>query len=175
MTANQKHSTGAPLPGRYEIDTSRSVITFAGRHLFGLLPVRGSFRIRNGTVDVAAEAPGSAVRVEVDAESFHTGNERRDTDVRSARFLDTGRFPLLSFESELVGETTVTGALTACGTTRRIVLSVGELDALRDTFTARATARVDRTEFGVTAARGLAGRHLNLMLEIRAVRETTHA
>jgi polyisoprenoid-binding protein YceI len=37
-----------PRPGRYEIDTSCSAVTFRTRHLFGLAPVRGSFTIRAG-------------------------------------------------------------------------------------------------------------------------------
>ena len=41
-----------PRPGRYEIDTSCSAVTFRTRHLFGLAPVRGSFAIRAGTIDV---------------------------------------------------------------------------------------------------------------------------
>ena len=30
-----------PRPGRYEIDTSCSAVTFRTRHVFGLAPVRG--------------------------------------------------------------------------------------------------------------------------------------
>ena len=36
-----------------------------------------------------------------------------------------------------------------------------------ESFTVRAAARIDRTEFGVTASRGLAGRYLDLTLEVR--------
>jgi hypothetical protein len=41
---------------------------------------------------------------------------------------------------------------------------------LADAFTVRARTRIDRTAFGVTASRGLAGRHLDVTLEIRCVR-----
>jgi polyisoprenoid-binding protein YceI len=40
---------------------------------------------------------------------------------------------------------------------------------LAETFTVRATTRVDRTEFGVTAAGLMAGRHLDLTLEVTCV------
>jgi polyisoprenoid-binding protein YceI len=36
-------------------------------------------------------------------------------------------------------------------------------------FTVRATTRVDRTEFGVTAARTMAARHLDLTLDVTCV------
>ena len=40
---HNRHTRGAgdPRPGRYEIDTSCSAVTFRTRHLFGLAPVRG--------------------------------------------------------------------------------------------------------------------------------------
>ncbi len=44
-----------PRPGRYEIDTSCSAVTFRTRHLFGLAPVRGSFTIRAGYLDMTIE------------------------------------------------------------------------------------------------------------------------
>ena len=52
-----------PRPGRYEIDTSCSAVTFRTRHLFGLAPVRGSFAIRAGTIDVAEPLAGSSLYV----------------------------------------------------------------------------------------------------------------
>ena len=70
-----------PLPGRYEIDTSCSAVTFRTRHLFGLAPVRGSFRIRAGTIDVAEPLADSSVHVQIDPASFRTVRRfRRDPD-----------------------------------------------------------------------------------------------
>jgi hypothetical protein len=37
-------------------------------------------------------------------------------------------------------------------------------------FTARATVRIDRYDFGLTASRGLAGRYLDVTVEVRCVR-----
>jgi hypothetical protein len=43
-------------------------------------------------------------------------------------------------------------------------------------FTASATVRVDRTEFGVTAMPGLVGRYLDLTVEVRCtLGGTAHA
>jgi hypothetical protein len=82
-----------PRPGRYEIDTSCSAVTFRTRHLFGLAPVRGSFAIRAGTVDVAEPLADSGVHVQIDPASFRTKNGQRDNAVRSERLLDTDRYP----------------------------------------------------------------------------------
>ena len=64
----------------------------------------------------------------------------------------------------------LTGTLTVCGTSRPVTLTITRCEASRGSFTARATARIDRTEFGITAARGLAARYLELTVEVRCAR-----
>jgi polyisoprenoid-binding protein YceI len=54
--------------------------------------------------------------------------------------------------------------------TRPVRLSVARCAVSRQSFTARATARIDRTEFGITAARGLAGRYLDVTVEVQCIR-----
>jgi polyisoprenoid-binding protein YceI len=168
-----EHMTTEPVQtpqlGRYEIDTAGSTITFRGRHLFGILPVSGTVAISSGTVDIAEPLADSAVRAEIDLASFHTGNDRRDEDVRSVRFLDTARHPVLTFVAERVETGAVTGTLTVRGTARPVRLSIERSEISAGAFTVRARTRIDRTEFGVTAAPGLAGRHLDLTLEVRCV------
>ncbi|MCW2901702.1 MAG: hypothetical protein JWO67_3967 [Streptosporangiaceae bacterium] len=170
MDATGNPTTATPRLGRWTIDTNRSSITFRSRHLFGLMPVRGTFAISGGTVDVAEPLAESGLRVEIDAASFSTGNDHRDSDVRSAKFLDTDRYPLFTFVSDHVDATGVSGTLTACGVSRPVTLAVVHSEVAADTFSVRATTRVTRTEFGVTAARGMAGRHLDLTLEVTCVR-----
>jgi polyisoprenoid-binding protein YceI len=66
---------------------------------------------------------------------------------------------------------TLNGALTVCGTTRPVRLPA-EVSAQPDgSFTARAAVRIDRAEFGVTASPGLAGRYLDITVEVRCVRK----
>ena len=43
--------TATPHLGRYRIDPDATTISFRTRHVFGLLPVRGTFAARGGTVD----------------------------------------------------------------------------------------------------------------------------
>lgn len=169
MDATGNPTTTTPRLGRYTIDTKSSSISFKGRHLSGLMPVHGTFAIRGGTVDVAEPLSESRLRVEIDAASLSTGNDRRDGDVRSAKFLDTDRNPLITFVSERVDATSVSGTLTACGVSRPASLSIVHAQVTANAFTVRATTRVDRTEFGVTGARGMAGRRLDLTLEVTCV------
>lgn len=160
----------APPVGRYEIDTSRSTVRFRTRHLFGLAPVRGTFAIRGGTIEVAEPPTGSTAHAEIDAASFRTGNPARDKTVRSARFLGASRYPVMTFVSERLTPPTVPGTLTVRGVTRPVALSIEHLEVEPGSFTARAAVRIDRTEFGVTASPGMAGRRLDLTVEIRCVR-----
>jgi polyisoprenoid-binding protein YceI len=171
--------SGTPQLGRYTIDPERSRVGFATRHLFGL-PVRGSFAIRSGTVDVTEPAARSSVRVEIDAASFDTGNQTRDKNVRSGRFLDADRYPTMRFTADRLDDSTLAGMLTVRGVSRPVTVTLEEVtrqDGTRQeaptadhaSFAARATTRIDRTDFGVTASRGLAGRYLTVTLDIRCV------
>ncbi len=160
----------APEPGRYEIDTRCSAVTFRTRHMFGLAPVRGSFAIRAGTVDVAGPLTDPGIHAEIEAASFRTGNGPRDSAVRSARLLDAGQYPVMTFTSDHMDGLVLTGTLTVRDVTRPVNLSIEQSAISPQSFTARATTRIDRTAFGVTAYRGLAGRYLDMTVEVRCVR-----
>lgn len=170
--------TPAPQLGRYEIDASRSTVKFRTRHMFGLGPVRGTFAIRSGSADIAEPLADSAIHVEIDTASFRTRNPLRDRSVLSSRFLDAARFPVISFRDGLVSADgrTVHGTLTVREVSRPVSLSIDQMTMADQSFTASATVRVDRTEFGVTAMPGLAGRYLDLTVEVRcALGGTAHA
>jgi polyisoprenoid-binding protein YceI len=75
-----------------------------------------------------------------------------------------------------VGGALLTGQLTVRGVSRPVRLSVESVAPAGNgtapgSFTARARARVDRAEFGITGFRGLAGRRLDLVLEVRCVHQ----
>ena len=172
MSIHGISTAATPQLGHYTVDTAGSRVTFRTRHMFGLAPVRGRFALRSGTVDIAEPIAESGVRFEAEAATFHTGNPLRDGTVLSAKFLHSDRYPLLTFVSAGLDGTTLTGELTAHGVTRTVAFTI-EPDSVAtapDSFTARATTRIDRTEFGVTAQRGLAGRYLNVVVEVRCVK-----
>jgi polyisoprenoid-binding protein YceI len=179
MTATHIAETTVQVPqvGRYEIDTHGSTVAFKGRHLFGLLPVRGTLAIGHGQIDVADPIAASSVQVEIDAASFHTGSRQRDSDVRSARFLDADRNPSMTFASTRLersgGGSTLAGTLTVRDVARPLSLTIEQCTVQPGTpiaFVVRASTRIDRTDFGLTAAPGMAGRHLDVSLRILGVR-----
>jgi polyisoprenoid-binding protein YceI len=158
-----------PRRGRYTIDTAKSRVSFKTRHMFGLAPVRGSFAIRAGTVDVLEPLAQTVITAEIDVASFRTGNPARDNTVRSARLLDASQHPVISFTSSGIDGASVNGALTAHGVSRNIGLRVGQVSVSPAAFAARGAVRIDRTAFGVTGMRGLAGRYLDITVEVRCV------
>ncbi len=169
QTTQQLTQTIPPL-GRYRIDPAGSSVTFRTRHLFGLAPVRGRFAFRTGTVDVAEPLTGSRIYAEIESASFHTGNPPRDAQVRSARFLAADEHPVLAFSSTGLDGQVLAGTLTVRGVSRPVHVLAEITDVSPGSFTARATVRIDRYDFGVTASRGLAGRYLDITMEVQCVR-----
>ena len=172
MQTQPVQAAGTPRLGHYDIDARHSAITFRTRHLFGLAPVRGVFTITSGRVDVAEPLAGSRIHAEIDAASFRSGNGPRDAAVRSGGLLDVGRHPVIMFDAERIDGSVLAGVLAVRGVTRPVSLTVDSVEAAAPgSFTARARVRIDRTEFGITAKRGLAGRYLELSVEVQCVRK----
>jgi polyisoprenoid-binding protein YceI len=172
MQTQPAQAAGTPRLGHYDIDARHSAITFRTRHMFGLAPVRGAFTITSGTVNVAEPLAGSRIHAEIDAASFRTGNGQRDAAVRSGGLLDVGRHPVITFDAERVDGSVLAGVLAVRGVTRPVSLAVDSVElAASGSFTARGKVRIDRTEFGITAMRGLAGRYLELSVEVQCVRK----
>ena len=42
-----------PAAGIYQLDPAASTVTFATRHIFGLAPVKGTFRLVSGQIAIA--------------------------------------------------------------------------------------------------------------------------
>ena len=144
---------------RWEI-ASRSTIHFTVRHLL-ISKVRGRFRRWSGTLLVPdGDWSRATVEVVIDASSIDTGNAKRDTDLRTANFLDVERSPDITFRSlgvtgEQAGRLRVAGELTMRGRVGEVPLEV-EISSLtldrsgheRARFSARAAIR--RRDFGAS-------------------------
>jgi polyisoprenoid-binding protein YceI len=111
------------------IDPAHSEIQFSAKHLM-ISTVRGRFNAFTGTIDADENNPRAAkVDVQIDASSLVTGEERRDTHLRSPDFLDVAKYPHLTFKStrvELLDEThgKLYGDLTVRDVTKPVVLDV---------------------------------------------------
>ena len=141
------------------IDQAHSEIQFSSKHLM-ISTVRGRFNVFTGTIDADENDPTAAkVEVQVDASSLVTGEERRDTHLRSPDFLDVEQYPYITFKSthvERVDEThgKLYGDLTIRDVTRPVVLDVeytGQAMTPWGTLSAgfNAQTRINRHDWGL--------------------------
>jgi polyisoprenoid-binding protein YceI len=155
--------------GTFAIDAARSRIRFDTSHSFGIGPVHGTFAVRDGTVTLAADPARSTATARVDAASFTTDKPKRDSDVRSKRFLDAHAYPDLLFVSNRLSHDgdrwLLHGTLTARGNPAPVTLEI--TSAMADTEGCRFSARtrIDRYAHRV-GPRGIAGRYLDVELDI---------
>ena len=141
------------LAGEWVLDPRQSSIRLKSRHIWGLAPVNGVFRevSGNGAVSPDGEVSGT---VTVAAASIDTKNTRRDAQLRSADFFDSGNHPDITFTTDAIRPSdqsvTVTGALTVRGRTRPVSFDAaasiqGDGEICLDT-----QVRINRADFGLT-------------------------
>ncbi|MFJ9743311.1 YceI family protein [Streptomyces sp. NPDC101166] len=174
MTTAGNAERSLPTAGVYEIDPVASTVRFGTRAMFGLLPVQGTFAVSHGRISVGESPEESSVEVTIEADSFASGNRQRDDHVRSADYLDVARHPEITFRSRCVEgagrNARLQGEVTACGTTQPVVVTIGSVVCENGRITARGAARTDRYAFGVTKAKGMTGRYLEITVDVVANR-----
>src|SRR6266581_2978168 len=143
----------AALAGSWTLDTSRSAIGLRSKSMWGMAPVRGTFREVAGTGTVSPDGQVSGT-VTVAAASVDTKISKRDAHLRSAEFFDSDTHPGIIFRVDGIVPSpqgvTVTGTLTARGQTRPLAFDaqVSALD--RDEVSLDAEIGVNRADYGMT-------------------------
>lgn len=173
----------------WQIDPNHSTVELAVKHMM-FTTVRGRFKDVKGTIEVDEQNPGTAtVNVEIAAASIDTGAADRDTHLRSADFLDVENYPALTFRSKRVegafakeGDSFhITGDLTIRGTTKEVTLEGTYEGTGKDPWGgtragARATAKIDRRDWGLTWNQALetggilVANDVRIELEVQAVK-----
>jgi polyisoprenoid-binding protein YceI len=121
----------------HNIDIAHSEIGFTVRHMM-FAKVRGQFKkwTANLAFD-AADPTKSKLEVEIDAASIDTREEKRDGHLRSPDFLDTEKFPKMTFRSKRIVPTgaaryELVGDLTIRGVTNEATLQVEQTGSGKD-------------------------------------------
>ncbi|MEO1065491.1 MAG: YceI family protein [Actinomycetota bacterium] len=168
-------TTSTTLPaGTWQLDTAATTVTATARN-FGFKSVPSTLAVVSGTVVVDDQHAVTGIEVVLDAASYTSGNDKRDTHVRSDDFLDAETHPTITFSAQSIVASgdgyRCQGSLTVKGTTKPVELSVGDVEIADDTARFTATASVDRTAFGVDKLPGFfIGRELPVTIEARAAR-----
>ncbi|PYO89435.1 MAG: hypothetical protein DMD66_05355, partial [Gemmatimonadetes bacterium] len=148
QTSQQASATPPPPPtNRWSADPPHSAVAFRVRHL-GITWINGTFG--QWTVDLnydPTKPEAASVTAHIQAASISTGNDRRDTDLRT-NYLAVDSFPEITFTSTRVERVApdrlrITGNLTIRGITHPVVLDA-------DVGGVLATARGRRTAFSAT-------------------------
>jgi polyisoprenoid-binding protein YceI len=168
--AAQPHD-GVTIPtGRYRLHPELSTVAFTARK-FGVFTIRGTVRVESGTFTIAGPLERSTLHAVVAADSFKTPMAKRDEHVKSAKLLDAAAYPRIEFDSTEVvagpdGTWDVRGLLAVHGQVVPTVLTVTWASTDGALVPVRATARVDRRAFGVTAMRAAASSVIDIVIEV---------
>ncbi|MBA4867402.1 YceI family protein, partial [Streptomyces sp. PSKA54] len=90
--------TELPPPGPWSIDPAHSSVGAIAQHL-GISSVHGRFTDFGGHIEIAQDVDKSRVEAVIRAASINTGNDMRDTHLRSPDFLDTEQYPEITYRS----------------------------------------------------------------------------
>ena len=165
----------------WKIDPAHSAAQFAVRHM-GISTVRGEFKKVSGSAGYDAADPGkTSLDATIDATTVDTRVDMRDNDLRSPNFLDVQKYPTITFKSKRAeaagpGKMKITGDLTIHGVTREVVLDVdGPTSPVKDPrgnfhIGASATTKINRKDFGVNGAPGMAGDEISITIDAELIR-----
>ena len=144
----------------WEFDPAHTGVQFKVQHLM-VSSVRGDFEKVSGKIVYdEADVTKSSADITIDTGSINTRVAKRDEHLRSPDFLDTAKYPAITFKSKQVeksgsGTLKMTGDLTIRGVTKEVALTVeGPTPAIKDMqgnarVGGQATTKISRKDFGL--------------------------
>lgn len=184
MTTTHIQTTGTTT---WTLDPTHSTVELQVKHMM-FTTVRGRFTGVSGALSLdEADITRSRVEATIDAASINTGEENRDTHLRSADFLDVEQYPTMTFASTRVEQVgpdrlRVVGDMTIHGVTREVVLDTtyngrGANPWGKEVIGYTAETTINRRDFGLVwnvaleAGGVLVSDTIKITLEIQAVKE----
>ena len=170
------------LAATYKIDSAHTYPQFEIRHLqFSML--HGQFNHTTGTITMDRSKHMGSVDVTVEVGSIDTGDGQRNKDLLAPAFFDAGKYPTITYHSTRVvyhgrDAATVYGKLTIKGHTRPVELRVTRIHCAANPFGAGtrcgfdATAKINRTKFGVSGDPGMIPDTVYLVINADAVSQS---
>ncbi|MCR8915773.1 YceI family protein [Marinobacter panjinensis] len=173
-------------PETYVIDDEHFSMAFEVMHI-GYAPVMGMFRDVEGQFEYDEEKKQlTSGKLTFKSKSVFTNHDKRDDHLRKDDFLNSGKFPDITFEVtgfEATGDNTgiVTGDLTLLGQTRSVAVDVtlnesAEYPIGHEDYTLGMTAEttIKRSEWGMTYGieDDLVGDQVRMRFGLEAVRDS---
>lgn len=165
----------------YRVDPLHTTTTFSVSHL-GLSQQRGSFGRTTGLVMLDRAAKKGSIDVLIDAASVTSGSPSREAMLKGEDYFNVAQFPTIAFKANNLkfdGENLVgcEGELTMRGVTRPVTLSVADFKCAIHPATkkpacgAEITARVKRSEFGMTKNQASTADDVIIAVAIEAIQQ----
>lgn len=156
---------GTSWAADYKIDPAHSSIGFKVKHL-AISSVPGTFGEFSGTFSYdPANVAASKAEAQITVKSINTADVKRDDHLRSGDFLDTEKFPNITFKSQKVegvsdSEFKAHGDLTIHGVTKPVVLNITYGGSAVDPWGNHraafvASTKINRKDFGLTWSKTL--------------------
>lgn len=147
--------------GSYQLDPDHASVLFSINH-FGFSEFRGRFDGVSGSMNLDNDAPeNSAVSVEIDVQSLHTGVPELDDKLLASNMFNVEEFPVAKFTSGSITRTSEDTALIEGTLTINDVTQLVQLEAKfigsgtnplsgRQTIGFTATSTINRSDFGLS-------------------------
>jgi polyisoprenoid-binding protein YceI len=156
-------------PGTYKVDPARSEVTFNITN-FLVMTVDGRFKTFEANIQIGDKLETSRVQATVETRSIDTGNEERDTHLRTPDFFEVEKYPNMTFRSTLIAGTEadfkMTGELTIKGVSKDVTFDCHAEAAPDGGSQVLATAKIHREDFGITSG-GTIKNEVRLKLRMR--------
>ena len=168
--------------GRFAMDKTHAKLIFSFSH-FGFSTSYGLFSDFDARLAFDPKAPASStLAVTVDMDHIDTFVPKLDGHMKSADMFDVDKYPTATFKStaiEVTGPVTgkVTGDLTLHGVTRPVTLDTtfngGGVNPVSKNYVVgfNATAKLKRTDFGITYAAPMVGDEVTLTISGEFIRQ----
>jgi len=152
LTSSPAHSSG------WNLDKMHSSITFSVQHMV-ISEVTGSFKAFNVNLSTAKEDfTDAAIDATIDVNSIDTGNDRRDSHLRTDDFFNAEKFPTIKFRSTSFQKVNdhsykIKGLLTIRDTTKEVTIDASLNGVIASGQGSRsgwkATLAINRFEYGL--------------------------
>ncbi|MBL8398452.1 MAG: polyisoprenoid-binding protein [Candidatus Accumulibacter sp.] len=168
-------------PVTYAIDPTHSYPRFEYNHL-GFSSQVQRFNKTSGTIVLDRVAHNASVDITIDAKSVDTGYSLFNEHLQGEDFLDTARYPTITYRSTAVkfdGDKPVSidGNLTIKGVTKPVTLTVTGFQQMlhpmlrRDAIGANAFAKIKRSDFNAGKHAPYVSDELTLTFAVEAIKQ----
>lgn len=168
-------------PETYNIEPTHSMPRFEYSHL-GYSIQLSRFDKTSGTITIDRIKRTGSVDVTIDAKSVNTGMALFNEHIQAEDLFDTAKYPTITYKSNKVkfdGDKVVSvdGDLTVKGVTKPVTLTVNSFLCMphpmvkKEACGATATAKIKRSDFGVSKGVPYVGDEITLTIPVEAIKQ----